>query len=272
MENINCEVIQDLIPSYVDKVCSDTSRRLVEEHLATCDDCKDIMKLYCKNDFSSNAIEGRELDGYKKVKAKIRRQNVLCYGLLLLVIAFGTYTYQSNINEIPVFFYYILFAVCMIGTYFLGANHKSMLMAGKSDLIIAGISVIISGYGVFSLFYCVEQVLKGSSPFGIAPERLGPFIHFQWGVIFVILLLLYGYMHMRVLSKNIDGRWILCLTLTGIFLLLTYTTLLKKLDSARNFQRNFMEASLVIILLGMTGSACYLFHSFKNRRRNTLNN
>ena len=31
--NKECEVIRDLLPLYVDEVCSGTSRELIEEHL-----------------------------------------------------------------------------------------------------------------------------------------------------------------------------------------------------------------------------------------------
>ena len=35
----NCKIIEDLLPLYTDEVCSDESKRLVEEHLEECDSC-----------------------------------------------------------------------------------------------------------------------------------------------------------------------------------------------------------------------------------------
>jgi len=41
MENkISCDVIMDLLPSYVDEICSDETRKIVEEHLKDCKSCK----------------------------------------------------------------------------------------------------------------------------------------------------------------------------------------------------------------------------------------
>ena len=37
-----CEIVRDLLPLYVDDVCSPASRGLVEEHLEQCSDCKGI--------------------------------------------------------------------------------------------------------------------------------------------------------------------------------------------------------------------------------------
>lgn len=39
--NISCEIIKDLLPLYHDSVCSDDSRKLVEEHLQCCETCRD---------------------------------------------------------------------------------------------------------------------------------------------------------------------------------------------------------------------------------------
>ena len=33
---MNCKIIQDLLPLYCDRVCSEESAQLVEEHLADC--------------------------------------------------------------------------------------------------------------------------------------------------------------------------------------------------------------------------------------------
>lgn len=40
---LSCDVIQDLLPLYHDGVCSEESRKIVEEHIATCAACKDVL-------------------------------------------------------------------------------------------------------------------------------------------------------------------------------------------------------------------------------------
>ena len=39
MEKINCNVIQDILPLYIDDVVSDDTKELVEEHLQNCEIC-----------------------------------------------------------------------------------------------------------------------------------------------------------------------------------------------------------------------------------------
>lgn len=43
MNNIQCGVIQDLLPLYVDDCCSEMSRQAVEQHLETCTDCRAVL-------------------------------------------------------------------------------------------------------------------------------------------------------------------------------------------------------------------------------------
>ena len=36
----NCDLISDLLPLYKDDICSEATKKIVEEHLAECKDCK----------------------------------------------------------------------------------------------------------------------------------------------------------------------------------------------------------------------------------------
>lgn len=42
-KKLPCDVVQDLLPLYVDGVCSADSRQLVDAHLAECDDCRKVL-------------------------------------------------------------------------------------------------------------------------------------------------------------------------------------------------------------------------------------
>lgn len=39
---MNCNIIKDLIPLYIDGCCSKESNRIVEEHIKNCEDCKNL--------------------------------------------------------------------------------------------------------------------------------------------------------------------------------------------------------------------------------------
>ena len=40
MKNISCNIIEDVLPLYVDGVCSDETIELIESHIQNCEDCK----------------------------------------------------------------------------------------------------------------------------------------------------------------------------------------------------------------------------------------
>ncbi len=44
MNKIPCELIKDLLPSYIDSLTSERSRELIDEHLQDCPDCRDTLK------------------------------------------------------------------------------------------------------------------------------------------------------------------------------------------------------------------------------------
>lgn len=43
MKEISCNIIEDLLPLYYDNVCSEESRRLVEDHLSGCVKCRETL-------------------------------------------------------------------------------------------------------------------------------------------------------------------------------------------------------------------------------------
>lgn len=72
---LKCEVIRDLLPLYIDECCSDESRRLVEEHLKECDECRQLLCAMTQEvgiDVEEKNIEEEEL--LKSGKSVIERE------------------------------------------------------------------------------------------------------------------------------------------------------------------------------------------------------
>ena len=42
MSNIECDLVADLLPIYIDGKASDASKKFLEEHIKTCEECKEI--------------------------------------------------------------------------------------------------------------------------------------------------------------------------------------------------------------------------------------
>lgn len=41
---MNCNIVKDLIPLYIDGCCSEESKKVVEDHIRECDDCKKLLE------------------------------------------------------------------------------------------------------------------------------------------------------------------------------------------------------------------------------------
>ena len=41
---MNCNVVKDLIPLYIDGCCSEESKKIIEEHIKTCNSCKTLLE------------------------------------------------------------------------------------------------------------------------------------------------------------------------------------------------------------------------------------
>lgn len=89
MSRISCNVTKDLLPSYLDAICSEESKELVEEHLQECTSCKAFMGMLQGKDLGRDA---QKVDFLKKTSRFVERRSL--YGIiatmsLLAVILFG---------------------------------------------------------------------------------------------------------------------------------------------------------------------------------------
>lgn len=93
-----CEVIKDLLPLYVDDVCSKESKKIIEEHLEICDSCKqyyDAMKSSDNSIISEDKNNEILADSLQKVKKQIKAKHVL--GIVATVVIMLVFTVLSAV-------------------------------------------------------------------------------------------------------------------------------------------------------------------------------
>ena len=91
-----CNLIQDLLPLYHDKVCSKESMQMIENHLAECTVCNEFYTALCEADKAVTAFpdenELKKAASFRAVKKKILWKQVLAVILSLSLwslLAFG---------------------------------------------------------------------------------------------------------------------------------------------------------------------------------------
>ncbi len=107
MNNVSCNVIQDLIPLYIENMCSAESRKMVEKHLAECESCRQLFREYTdetivkKVSHTEAHSEGDENEFHqilKNVESKVmKRVTVIAAIVISFAVAIGI------INFVPMF-------------------------------------------------------------------------------------------------------------------------------------------------------------------------
>ena len=92
--NNKCHIVRDLLPSYIDDLCSKESRQFIEEHVASCHTCRDVLHTMEHDVDVSDGIEQmKRLEAkkpFKKVAAFFNTQRRLTkYILITALISLG---------------------------------------------------------------------------------------------------------------------------------------------------------------------------------------
>lgn len=87
MENrLPCEIVQDLLPSYVDGLTSEVTNQAVRSHVQTCENCRQSMTAMGVSEPERSLYEEREIDFLKKTKRKHRRILGISLAAVLIVV------------------------------------------------------------------------------------------------------------------------------------------------------------------------------------------
>lgn len=84
---MKCSVIQDLLPSYADNICSDDTRELVEEHVAECVQCREKLEQMKNTEIVAGKASKKQVDYLKKIRSTITHKEEL--GKIMLVLLVG---------------------------------------------------------------------------------------------------------------------------------------------------------------------------------------
>lgn len=92
MADITCEVIKDLLPLYVDGVLSEDSRKLVEEHLQSCKECREYYDNLKDDDIEAKQEKAAgDKAALKRIRRKINMRKLLVGCVAALVVAAGAF-------------------------------------------------------------------------------------------------------------------------------------------------------------------------------------
>lgn len=259
MSKLECDVIRDLLPSYVDGICSEASRRHIEEHIAECGECDRLMRQLRDTEIVTDRLEQREIDGLKKVKRHIRRQDIsgaaLVLSLILSAVCYSPLVSFGRWNQ-TVTVYCVLLGLCLLCSAIYVYCQKPEKKMQWADWLIAGLSAAASVGVTCLLAYCLSfDFSTGQQPFGLATGQIGSFMGSLLNGTAVLQLCLFAALVWRLMRKRINNGWVWSLCLTGSSLTQIYISYLRRIDlsvSTIGFSDPGCVAAVAAVI-GLTG-------------------
>lgn len=235
MSKVPCNVIRDLLPSYVDQICSKESQEFVNEHLAECKDCSDYLKRISSNNDKLKLNEKEDFDYMKKIRRHLDLRSLLFMVLIIIITAwFSSYSINHG-NQYQTFF--ILLPLVLICNYFMFSQTASPQkeMERKTAYIIGGFEVIATGY-VLTLMktivpHWIQNMRNGKKiPFGLELNQLGPFVNWQYLIIMILALAIWCYIIRLHIRKNVFHMAASCGSIVLMYCCIYSRFVLKTLD------------------------------------------
>ena len=82
--DLSCEVVRDLLPSYLDGVASGETKAAVERHMEECPDCRETLRRM-KEPEETALTEEKEIDYLKKVRRRSSRKVAVILAIVVLL-------------------------------------------------------------------------------------------------------------------------------------------------------------------------------------------
>jgi len=108
---MNCNIIKDLIPSYIDQICSEETAIVIEEHIEQCQKCKEMMQRMQQpsvKTIETNVVAATE--PFKRINKKRRFQVITGIVMTFILTIIGSLVVQ-NVGVVNDFFFPRVYAI-----------------------------------------------------------------------------------------------------------------------------------------------------------------
>lgn len=255
-QNIKCSIIKDLLPSYLENICSQDTKNAVNEHLSECMECRRLIKMMRETDFTSIQSENAQIDYMKKIRHHFIKTGSLGGIILALIVILGIksalYNYITDVT------YFIFLPILLAATRILipasaSNDHRKRIHKVMDILSIIGICYGI-GLTLFFLFHIEKWNAQGTWPFHLKTENIGPFLHNQYVVITIYQAAAYLSGLIHILREKYANFSSMSLYLTGGIMMLSIITQLKSLSDPQLSVNHILRTMVIILLEGIISS------------------
>ena len=297
MTKLTCDITKDLIPSYLENLCSEDSRQAVEDHLQTCEKCRScqvpagvgmywllsnvltmVQSLFLHKKFDpSEAIaaakaaeeaEKGQLNYMKKVKRHFATKNALGVALLFVLSLTILFLYSSVSPGQEASLYCILFPVLTLGVFLLLSNYRAK--PPRSRLRTA--AIVLSALGMlYSIFLGTMEELTITTFtgfWGMKMTSVGPFLNFQFLlIVFLELAVFAGCVWSSIKNEHSFG-FLPILNLACCTLSMSCRSLLYYMDSSETAAAKIHQIRIQVCLVTAgTAAAALILEVIRTKYR-----
>ena len=102
---MNCNIINDLMPSYIDSICSKETGAAIEEHIEHCQECKKTMQLMAQPPVKKNVTNvAAAKEPFKRINKKRRFQVITAIIMTFMLTIIGALVVE-NVGVVKDFFF-----------------------------------------------------------------------------------------------------------------------------------------------------------------------
>lgn len=193
-KNLNCNIVKDLLPSYLEDICTPDTKMAVEKHLSECNACRKLTAVMRETTLVSERTEFAQINYMKRMKLHFLKTGSFAGIVLSVFLLLGLYAAFSNYNFSNIKIFYLLLPCLLIITKLLIPSKHSQPLVEKKWNILTVLAILFTCYGIFITFFLLlraKTLIHGFGPFQIAPQHIGPFLNYQLLAILFYLVLLY---------------------------------------------------------------------------------
>lgn len=268
MNQIHCNVIKDLLPSYLEHLCSDETKELVESHLDGCASCRELSEKIAAAEFNTDESDRKQIDYMKKIKRRLIHKHLVLMGLLILFMIGGTAIVLSNLyrdTAVVPQVYQLVMPLLLFSAHYMLSDGRPEKKGKKWQLLLGSIGSIGICHAVLLSFTFSHQVQTGRYP--MEPSKMGPFLNDQLLAAALIQLVLFFICCCAGLRTRTYYSIPMTIHITGSCLDLSLIFTLHRLDVVELWNETQSRIIVSFIIEGILMAAVLLLLERRDRMR-----
>lgn len=268
MTKLTCDITKDLIPSYLDGICSEDSRQAVEEHLETCEACRSCLAQLRETELTADRAEKAQLNFMKKVKRHYAAKNALGV-VLLFVLSLATLILFPKVSPgSETDLYCVLFPVLTLGVFFLLSNYRAKPPRSRLRTAAAVLSALGILYSILLGTLTERAITTFTGFWGMELSSVGPFLHFRFLLVVLLELAVFAGCAWSSIKNEHSFGFLPLMNLAGCALSLSCNSLLYYMDSAETAVSKIRRIRIMVCLVtAATAAAELILENIRARNR-----